>query len=64
MSALNGKHIVLGITGGIAAYKSLFLIRLFKKAGCDVRVVATQHALQFVTPLNALIAYNSSASLK
>lgn len=51
MGAMNGKHIVIGITGGIAAYKSLFLIRLFKKAGCDVRVVATQHALQFVTPL-------------
>ncbi len=46
-----GKHIVIGITGGIAAYKSLFLIRLFKSHGYEVRVVATQHALQFVTPL-------------
>lgn len=46
-----GKHIVIGISGGIAAYKSLFLIRLFKSHGYEVRVVATQHALQFVTPL-------------
>ncbi len=45
------KHIVIGITGGIAAYKSLFLIRLFKSNGFDVRVVATRHALEFVTPL-------------
>lgn len=45
-------HIVLGITGGIAAYKSLSLIRLFKKAGAEVKVVATQHALEFVTPLS------------
>jgi phosphopantothenoylcysteine decarboxylase/phosphopantothenate--cysteine ligase len=44
-------HIVIGITGGIAAYKSLSLIRLFKKAGAEVRVVATPHALEFVTPL-------------
>ena len=44
-------HIVIGITGGIAAYKSLSLIRLFKKAGAEVKVVATRHALEFVTPL-------------
>lgn len=48
---LKGKHIVIGITGGIAAYKSLYLIRQFKSAGCEVRVVATRHALEFVTPL-------------
>ncbi|MEG2071465.1 MAG: bifunctional phosphopantothenoylcysteine decarboxylase/phosphopantothenate--cysteine ligase CoaBC, partial [Bacteroidales bacterium] len=51
MCNLNGKNIVLGITGGIAAYKSLSLIRLFKAHHCDVKVVATRHALQFVTPL-------------
>ena len=45
------KKIILGITGGIAAYKSLSLIRLFKKAGHEVRVVITQNGLQFVTPL-------------
>ena len=44
-------HIVIGITGGIAAYKSLSLIRLFKKANAEVKVVATRHALEFVTPL-------------
>lgn len=42
-------HIVLGITGGIAAYKSLSLIRLFKKSGAEVKVVLTEHAKQFVT---------------
>jgi len=45
------KKIVLGITGGIAAYKSLSLIRLFKKSGYEVRVVITKNGLQFVTPL-------------
>lgn len=44
-------HILIGITGGIAAYKTLSLIRLFVKAGYEVRVVATEHALEFVTPL-------------
>lgn len=46
-----GKHIVIGITGGIAAYKTMYLIRLFKRNGYDVRVTATANALQFVTPL-------------
>lgn len=51
MTNLEGKHIVIGITGGIAAYKSLSLIRLFKQAGCEVKVAATHHALEFVTQL-------------
>ena len=46
-----GKNIVIGITGGIAAYKSLLLIRLFKSHGYEVKVAATRHALEFVTPL-------------
>ena len=46
-----GKHIVIGISGGIAAYKTMHLIRLFKKNGHEVRVTATRNALQFVTPL-------------
>lgn len=46
------KNILLGITGGIAAYKSLFLIRLLVKNNYNVKVVATQNALQFVTPLS------------
>ena len=38
---LKGKHIILGITGGIAAYKSVSLLRLFVKAGAEVQVVIT-----------------------
>ncbi|MBP5612859.1 MAG: bifunctional phosphopantothenoylcysteine decarboxylase/phosphopantothenate--cysteine ligase CoaBC [Bacteroidales bacterium] len=44
-------NILVGITGGIAAYKTLSLIRLLVKAGYEVKVVATPHALEFVTPL-------------
>lgn len=51
MSLLSGKHILLGITGGIAAYKSIFLLRLLKKAGAHVKVVLSPKALDFVTPL-------------
>ncbi|MFP4287872.1 MAG: bifunctional phosphopantothenoylcysteine decarboxylase/phosphopantothenate--cysteine ligase CoaBC [Bacteroidales bacterium] len=46
---LKGKKIILGISGGIAAYKSLSLIRLFIKAGAEVRVVLTKNAEWFVT---------------
>ncbi|MDR1879090.1 MAG: bifunctional phosphopantothenoylcysteine decarboxylase/phosphopantothenate--cysteine ligase CoaBC [Bacteroidales bacterium] len=46
-----GKRILIGICGGIAAYKTLTLIRLFRKAGCEVKVIATRNALSFVTPL-------------
>lgn len=45
-------NILIGISGGIAAYKSLSLIRLFVKSGFNVKVVATHNALQFVTPLS------------
>lgn len=51
MGVLEGKHIAVGIAGGIAAYKSLSLIRLLKAAGADVRAAATPNALRFVTPL-------------
>jgi len=44
-----GKKIILGITGGIAAYKAAFLIRLFKKAGAEVKVVGTANAFEFIT---------------
>ncbi len=47
----DGKKILLGITGGIAAYKSVYLLRLLKSEGADVRVVMTEAAQQFVTPL-------------
>ena len=45
------KHILLGISGGIAAYKSAELVRLLKKQGAEVQVVMTQSAMQFVSPL-------------
>lgn len=48
---LKGKNILVGITGGIAAYKICSLIRLYKKAGANVRVVVTPNALNFVTKL-------------
>ena len=48
---LKGKNILLGITGGIAAYKICTLIRLYKQAGANVRVVVTPNALKFVTKL-------------
>ena len=48
---LKGKRILIGVTGGIAAYKIPNLVRLFKKEGAEVKVVATPYALEFVTPL-------------
>lgn len=48
---LRGKKIVVGISGGIAAYKIPEFIRLLKKAGAEVKVTTTGHALEFVTPL-------------
>uniref|UniRef100_UPI004056EFB0 bifunctional phosphopantothenoylcysteine decarboxylase/phosphopantothenate--cysteine ligase CoaBC n=1 Tax=Alistipes sp. TaxID=1872444 RepID=UPI004056EFB0 len=48
---LKGKHILLGITGSIAAYKAASLVRLLVKAGCEVQVVMTPLAKQFITPL-------------
>ena len=51
MNRLAGKHIVIGITGGIAAYKSADLTRRLKEAGADVRIVMTHSATEFVTPL-------------
>jgi phosphopantothenoylcysteine decarboxylase/phosphopantothenate--cysteine ligase len=48
---LSGKKILLGVTGGIAAYKSAYLVRLLVKAGAEVRVLMTDAAKQFVQPL-------------
>ena len=48
---LKGKHIILGITGSIAAYKSAVLCRLLVSAGAEVKVVMTPLAKQFITPL-------------
>lgn len=49
---LKNKKILLGVTGSIAVYKSLELVRLFVKAGADVKVVMSQAATKFVTPLS------------
>jgi phosphopantothenoylcysteine decarboxylase/phosphopantothenate--cysteine ligase len=51
MSILSGKNILLGVTGGIAAYKAAFLVREFVKKGANVQVVMTEAAKEFVTPL-------------
>lgn len=51
MSRLEGKHILLGITGSIAAYKSAQIARLLVKEGAEVKVVMTELAKQFITPL-------------
>ena len=51
MSILSGKNILLGITAGIAAYKTASLVRLFIKAGANVKVVMTPASKEFVTPL-------------
>lgn len=51
MSVLSGKNIILGVTAGIAAYKSAFLTRLLIKKGANVRVVMTPASKEFVTPL-------------
>lgn len=48
---LSGKKILIGITGGISAYKSAVLVRLFKKANAEVKVIMTKAAKQFVQPL-------------
>ncbi|HKL48937.1 MAG TPA: flavoprotein, partial [Desulfuromonadales bacterium] len=48
---LKGKKIVLGVTGGIAAYKAVELLRLYMKAEAEVHVVMTSSAREFVTPL-------------
>jgi len=51
MSVLSGKKVLLGVTAGIAAYKTAYLVRLFIKAGAEVKVVMTPAAKDFVTPL-------------
>jgi phosphopantothenoylcysteine decarboxylase/phosphopantothenate--cysteine ligase len=48
---LKGRHILVGVTGGIAAYKTATIIRLLVKDGAEVKVVMTEHAKEFITPL-------------
>ena len=51
MSVLTNKRILLGVTGGIAAYKSADLVRRLREQGAEVRVVMTRSACEFITPL-------------
>ena len=51
MSSLAGKQLLVGVTGGIAAYKSVELVRRLNEAGASVRVVMTRAAQEFITPL-------------
>jgi phosphopantothenoylcysteine decarboxylase/phosphopantothenate--cysteine ligase len=51
MSSISGKNILLGITGSIAAYKAAMLVRLLVKEGASVKVVMTNYAKEFITPL-------------
>src|SRR6266478_8743316 len=51
MSVLSGKTIVLGVSGGIAAYKAAELVRLLVTSGANVRVMMTRNATEFIAPL-------------
>lgn len=62
LTMLKGKRIVVGITGGIAAYKTIELIRLLRKANAEVRVVLTPAAAEFVTPLTLQAISGNSVS--
>ena len=61
---LKNKTILIGITGGIAAYKICPLIRMYKKAGANVRVVVTPNALKFVTKLTLQTLSNNNVYLE
>ena len=50
-TAIHGKNIILGVCGGIAAYKSVELLRLLTKQKADVRVIMTRNAARFVGPV-------------
>jgi len=62
---LRGKHILVGVTGGIAAYKVCYLVRELRKAGADVKVVMTEAATRFVSPLtfSALSGHDVASDL-
>src|SRR4030042_1029215 len=48
---LKGKHILIGVTGGIAAYKTATIVRLLVREEAEVKVIMTDHAKEFITPL-------------
>ena len=60
---LSGKNVLLGVTGGIAAYKTTFLTRLLIKAGANVKIVMTSSAIDFVTPLTLSTLSKNTVSL-
>ncbi len=63
MVSLHGKKILLGVSGSIAAYKSVLLLRHLMKEGCDVRVIMTTSAKDFVTPLTfSTLSHNPVAT--
>jgi len=62
MTVLSGKNILLGVTAGIAAYKIASLVRLFIKAGANVKVVMTPASKDFVTPLTLSTLSNNPVS--
>ena len=64
MSEMLGKRLLLGVTGGIAAYKSAELIRLLRKSGVEVQVVMTQAATQFISPLSLQAFMSTSLNME
>src|SRR3954453_16460058 len=62
-AGLAGRRIVLGVNGGIAAYKAAELCRMFVKAGATVRVVMTEAATRFITPLTLQTLSNAPVAL-
>lgn len=63
MNPLEGKKTVLAVTGGIAAFKALGVLRLLKKQGADVYVVMTDHATEFLTPAGFAMLSGHSVGL-
>jgi len=59
---LKGRKIVIGLTGGIAAYKIPLLIRLLIKEGAEIRVIMTPAATNFVTPLTLSVLFKISCN--
>ncbi|RLA36717.1 MAG: bifunctional phosphopantothenoylcysteine decarboxylase/phosphopantothenate--cysteine ligase CoaBC, partial [Gammaproteobacteria bacterium] len=64
MGSLNNKRVLLGVTGGIAAYKSAELIRCLQGEGAEVRVVMTPAATKFITPLTLQALSGNPVSLE
>ena len=60
---LSGKKIILGVTGGIAAYKSCYLVRELVKRNAEVRVVMTPSAVEFISPAYASQRYQTTKFL-